>query len=231
MENNKNQIKSVIISFLFGFIFPVFAYGILKIFHFTDTLALGVATAFPIVLTLYTALKKRKVNPIGLIAICGFLISIVAVYLSHGNDLAFKLWHPILTGGIGIVLLFSAAINHPLMGILGKKNSVSADRIGNGVVNEDDFKMETVENTVSADKNDNESENEKNELSEPQPTARFFMIFTLFMGLVFALHSAGTIMLAFSVSTTAFVLLSKGIDFSAIIVLIIGIYLINKKLD
>lgn len=119
-NSTNNPIKNAIFSFVFAIILPVVAYGLLKLLNFRDTLALGVATAFPVILTIYSGVRKRKVNPIGLVAICGFLISILAVYLSHGNDLAFKLWHPILTGGIGIVLLFSAAIGHPLMGLLSK---------------------------------------------------------------------------------------------------------------
>lgn len=125
--NNTNPIKNAIFSFIFAILLPVIAYGLLKLLNFTDTLALGVATAFPVILTIYSAVKKRKINPIGLVAICGFLISILAVYLSHGNDLAFKLWHPILTGGIGVVLLFSAAIGHPLMALLAKSKRLMED--------------------------------------------------------------------------------------------------------
>ena len=206
MENNKNQIKSAVVSFIFAFILPLLAYGILKLLHFSDTLALGVATAFPVILTAYTAIKKRKINPLGLIAICGFLISLVAVYLSHGNDLAFKLWHPILTGSIGVVLLLSVAVKHPLMGVLDDRKAK---------------KLEKDEPKIT-DQPENEEEIKNAKL--------YFMIFTLFMGLVFAAHAVGTILLAFAVSTTHFILISKGIDFGAILVLILGIFLINHKM-
>lgn len=203
MENQNPQIKNWIFSFIFAFILPVIAYGILKGFRVSDTVSLGVATAFPVLLTLGTGIKKRKINPIGLVAICGFLISIVAVYLTHGNDLAFKLWHPILTGTIGIVFLFSSAINRPIMGVLLKNKHVIS---------------------VSTDRNEREDlPDEKREMD------RFLMSFTLFMGAIFALHALATIMLAFLVGTTSFVLLSKGIDILAILLLILGIYFINKK--
>lgn len=196
METNSNQIKSVLISFLFAIVLPVIAYVLLKLLALSDTIALGVATAFPVILTSYSGIKKRKINPIGLVAICGFLISILAVYLSHGNDLAFKLWHPILTGGIGIILLFSAAIQHPLLALLMKNKSLSEE---------------------SADEN-------------PIELRRFFTVLTLFMGIIFGIHSIATIMLAFSVSTTSFVIFSKGIDLTAIIILIAGIYLLRTTL-
>ncbi|WP_374286011.1 hypothetical protein [Lactococcus sp.] len=221
MMNNK---KSLVTSFIFAFILPVIAYGILKLLAVSDTLALGVATAFPVLLTLYTAFKKKKINPIGLVAVCGFLISIVAVYLSHGNDLAFKLWHPILTGAIGIILLFSAAINHPLMGLLAKKQmakSVSVDKAQSKTV-------ETVAQGQIDAQEDDEEELDAEDLAELH---RFFMIYTLFMGFVFALHAILTIMLAFAVDTTQFVFVSKGIDILAIVILVAGIFLINRRLS
>lgn len=220
MINNK---KSLVTSFIFAFILPVIAYGILKLVAVTDTLALGVATAFPVLLTLYTAFKKKKINPIGLVAVCGFLISIVAVYLSNGNDLAFKLWHPILTGAIGIILLFSGAINHPLMGLLAKKQmakSVSADKA-------ESKKVETtVQGQIDAIEDDEELDAE-----DLEELHRFFMIYSLFMGFVFALHAILTIMLAFAVDTTQFVFVSKGIDILAIVILVAGIFLINRRLS
>lgn len=210
-------------SFIFAFILPVIAYGILKLVAVTDTLALGVATAFPVLLTLYTAFKKKKINPIGLVAVCGFLISIVAVYLSNGNDLAFKLWHPILTGAIGIILLFSGAINHPLLGLLAKKQmakSVSADKA-------ESKKVETtVQGQIDAIEDDEELDAE-----DLEELHRFFMIYSLFMGFVFALHAILTIMLAFEVDTTQFVFVSKGIDILAIVILVAGIFLINRRLS
>ncbi|MFC4652834.1 VC0807 family protein [Lactococcus nasutitermitis] len=196
MNSEKNQVKSAILSFIFAIILPVFAYLALKMMDFSDTLALGVASAFPVILTLYSGLKRRKINPIGMVAICGFLISILAVYLSHGNDMAFKLWHPILTGTIGIVLLFSLAINRPLLGILSKTKAI-AQEISN---------------------------------ENPEEMRLLFMFLTLYTGLIFALHSTLTIVLALILSTTEFVVISKGVDILAIILLIAGIYLIQKRL-
>ncbi|PCS01512.1 VC0807 family protein [Lactococcus fujiensis] len=206
MKKNNNQIRNLTVSFIVAFILPVIAYGILKWLHYSDTMALGVATAFPVLLTIYSAIRKRKINPIGLVAVCGFLISILAVYLTNGNDMAFKLWHPILTGAIGIVLLFSAAINHPIMGILSR-------------------------NKVKAALEEEVYDTEEDKAADLAEMHRFFMIYTLFMGIVFALHATLTIMLALAVGTTQFVLLSKGIDIGSIIILAGGIYLINRRLS
>ncbi|MDR9867385.1 hypothetical protein RI092_06085 [Lactococcus cremoris] len=56
------------------------------------------------------------------------------------------------------------------------------------------------------------------------------MILTLFMGLVFVCHALSVILLAFWVKTTAFVLISKIIDFSAVAILLLGLGFLRKKL-
>ena len=56
------------------------------------------------------------------------------------------------------------------------------------------------------------------------------MILTLFMGLVFVCHALSVILLAFWVKITAFVLISKIIDFSAVAILLLGLGFLRKKL-
>ena len=181
---NEVQIKKYIPSLIFAIILPVFAYLLLKMWGTSDTLALGIATAFPVLQMLWSLVIKKELNPISLVAIIGFLISLLAVYLTHGNNLAFKLWHPILTATIGIILLVSVIFNHPLL-----------------------------------------------ELTSEGQSHKKMMILTLFMALVFTFHALSVILLAFLVKTTAFVLISKVIDFSAVGILILGLAFLRKKLN
>lgn len=181
------ELKKYVPSLFFAIILPVFAYLLLKLLGWSDTLALGVATAFPVLHMLWGLLVKKSLNPVSLVAIVGFLISLLAVFLTHGNNLAFKLWHPILTALIGTVFLLSVAFNHPLLEL----------------AKEDDA---------------------------PE-THKKFMILTGFMGLVFAVHAVMVIMLAFSIDTTSFVVISKIVDFSAIGVLVAGLAILRKKLN
>lgn len=125
--------------------------------------------------------QKKELNPVSLVAIIGFLISLLAVYLTHGNNLAFKLWHPILTAAIGTIFLLSVLLDRPLL-----------------------------------------------ELASEGENHRKMLIMTLFMGLVFIFHALSVILLAFFVETTAFVLLSKVIDFSAVGVLVLGLAFLRK---
>ena len=182
--NQNLQLKKFIPSLIFAIILPVVAYLILKTCGWSDTLALGVATAFPVIHMIWGLLTKRTLNPVSLVAIVGFLISLLSVYLTHGNNLAFKLWHPILTAVIGIIFLLSVAFNKPLLELAG----------------------------------------------ESEGSHKKFMILTGFMGLVFASHALLVMMLAFSVDTTNFVIVSKIIDFSAVGILIAGLALLRKKL-
>ncbi|XOW21652.1 VC0807 family protein [Lactococcus cremoris] len=177
------QLKKYLPSLIFAIILPVIAYLFLKMLGNSDTLALGIATAFPVVHMLWSLIRKKELNPVSLVAIIGFLISLLAVYLTHGNNLAFKLWHPILTAAIGTIFLLSVLLNRPLLELA----------------------------------------------SEGENHRKCYM--TLFMGLVFIFHALSVILLAFFVETTAFVLLSKVIDFSAVGVLILGLAFLRKKLN
>ena len=106
------QLKKYLPSLIFAIILPVIAYLFLKMLGNSDTLALGIATAFPVVHMLWSLIRKKELNPVSLVAIIGFLISLLAVYLTHGNNLAFKLWHPILTAAIGTIFLLSVLLNN-----------------------------------------------------------------------------------------------------------------------
>ncbi|KLK96122.1 oligosaccharyl transferase, archaeosortase A system- associated [Lactococcus lactis subsp. lactis] len=109
------QLKKYLPSLIFAIILPVIAYLFLKMLGNSDTLALGIATAFPVVHMLWSLIRKKELNPVSLVAIIGFLISLLAVYLTHGNNLAFKLWHPILTAAIGTIFLLSVLLDRPLL--------------------------------------------------------------------------------------------------------------------
>ncbi len=178
------QLKKYLPSLIFAIILPVIAYLFLKMLGNSDTLALGIATAFPVVHMLWSLIRKKELNPVSLVAIIGFLISLLAVYLTHGNNLAFKLWHPILTAAIGTIFFLSVLLDRPLL-----------------------------------------------ELASEGENHRKMLIMTLFMGLVFIFHALSVILLAFFVETTAFVLLSKVIDFSAVGVLVLGLAFLRKKLN
>ncbi|ARE18536.2 hypothetical protein LLD17_08780 [Lactococcus cremoris] len=177
------QIKKYLPSLIFSIILPVVAYLLLKTWGSTDTLALGIATAFPVIHMVWSLIVRKEVNPVSLVAIIGFLISLLTVYLTHGNNLAFKLWHPILTAAIGTIFLLSLVFNRPLL-----------------------------------------------EFANEGQSHKKMMILTLFMGLVFVCHALSVILLAFWVKTTAFVLISKIIDFSAVAILLLGLRFLRKKL-
>ena len=114
------QIKKYLPSLFFAIVLPVVAYLLLKLLGFADTPALGVATAFPVLHMVWDLITKKELNPVSLVAIVGFLISLLTVYLTHGNNLAFKLWHPILTAVIGVLFLLTVVFNRPLLELAGE---------------------------------------------------------------------------------------------------------------
>lgn len=183
------KLKEILPSALISIILPVLVYLLLKYLNWSDTAALAIATGFPLIEMLFSLIKSGKINPISLVSVVGFLISLLAVYLAHGNNLAFKIWQPILTSLIGLVLLGTVAFNRPLL-------ELSAE--------------------------------EKGDVTEGKHT--LFMLGTAYWGLVFVLHAILTFVIAFSISTTAYVIGAKVIDILAIILLAAGFYVFRKKL-
>ncbi|RZI48536.1 VC0807 family protein [Lactococcus kimchii] len=181
----KLHLKKYLPSLIFAIILPVFAYLLLKVGGSSDTLALGIATAFPVLHMIWDLVTKKTLNPVSLVAIIGFLISLLTVYLTHGNNLAFKLWHPLLTGAIGLIFLSSVVVNKPLLELA----------------------------------------------SEGKESHSKMLILTVFMGTIFALHALTVILLAFLLPTTAFVIFSKIVDFTAVGLLLLGLAFLRKKLN
>ncbi len=56
------QLKKYLPSLIFAIILPVIAYLFLKMLGNSDTLALGIATAFPVVHMLWSLIRKKRVK-------------------------------------------------------------------------------------------------------------------------------------------------------------------------
>ena len=56
------QLKKYLPSLIFAIILPVIAYLFLKMLGNSDTLALGIATAFPVVHMLWSLIRKKELD-------------------------------------------------------------------------------------------------------------------------------------------------------------------------
>jgi hypothetical protein len=101
-------------SILISAVVPVVVYTVLRPHVGSDATALLVAAAVPAVFTLAKLAWRRRWDPIGVIAVCGFAIALTVLVATGGNTLVLKLHEAVVTGPLGLVLLGSAAIGKPL---------------------------------------------------------------------------------------------------------------------
>jgi hypothetical protein len=80
-----------------------------------DVAALAIGAAVPAVLTGAELAWRRRLDPIGTVALLGFAVVLAVFALTGGDPLVVKLHDAVLTGPLGIVLLASAAVRRPLL--------------------------------------------------------------------------------------------------------------------
>jgi hypothetical protein len=72
----------------------------------------------PLAFTLAKLAWLRRLDPIGVLAVCGFGIVLAVLLATGGNPLVLKLHEAVVTGPLGVVCLLSAAVGRPLHHVL-----------------------------------------------------------------------------------------------------------------
>lgn len=88
-----------------------------------DVPALAVGAAIPVVVTAVGFARRRRVDPIGVVAVVTFAIVLVVLALTGGNPLVLKLHDAVVTGPLGLVCLVSVAIRRPLLMVVNRMMS------------------------------------------------------------------------------------------------------------
>ena len=94
---------------------PVLVYLLLRPHVHSDVTALIAGAAIPAAYTVGVFLWRRRLDPIGVIALACFGIGLLLVIATSGNELVFKLREEIWTGPLGLAFLISAAVRRPLL--------------------------------------------------------------------------------------------------------------------
>ena len=110
---NRETVRRYLLSIVLNAALPFVAYSLLRN-QISDFAALAVACAVPVVGTAVAFIVRRRLDPIGVVAAIGFLIALVVVVLSGGNEIVLKLQEAVVTGPLGLICLASVAVGRPL---------------------------------------------------------------------------------------------------------------------
>ncbi|WP_326833720.1 VC0807 family protein [Amycolatopsis rhabdoformis] len=94
---------------------PLVVYLILNPVVGSEVVALAISAAIPLLVTVGEFAVRRRLDPIGVVAVVGFVVMLALLGLTGGNELVVKLQDAVLTGPLGLVLIGSAAIGKPLL--------------------------------------------------------------------------------------------------------------------
>ncbi len=104
---------------------PFLAYFALHLLGVADVPALCVAAVFPLVATIVTAVRNRRLDPIGALSIAVTVVGIVTAMLVHDPRLVLEA--NALPGLlVGVAVLGSAAIGRPLLAVFVRHAKVAA---------------------------------------------------------------------------------------------------------
>lgn len=94
---------------------PVVLYFVARLFAGGDALALAIGVAAPAVGTAIVAVWRRQVRIFGVLAAVAFGVALAATVMTGGSTLPLKLYRPVGTGVLGLVLLGSVLTRRPLL--------------------------------------------------------------------------------------------------------------------
>ena len=112
---------------------PLAVYLAVRRFVASDLAALVIGSGVPVVYVLAMLILRRRLDPIGLLAIAGFCFGLFLVFVTGDNELVFKLRKEIWTGPLGVACLVSVLLRRPLLlvglRIAAKRNDLVAARV------------------------------------------------------------------------------------------------------
>lgn len=102
-------------SLIVNWLVPVVLFTVLRYFISNDTTALAIVVSIPTVRLIGLWLLKHRIDWIGVLSFLGFTMALLATLLSGGSSLPLMLYHPIVTGTLGMAFVVSAILRKPLL--------------------------------------------------------------------------------------------------------------------
>jgi hypothetical protein len=107
------RLPGFVVSIAVSAVLPLLFYSQFQHWAGSELKALMIASLVPVVFTAGKLAVRRRLDPIGMLAIAGFAVGIVLVALT-GSAFVLKLREPVLAEAIGVACLASMLIRRPL---------------------------------------------------------------------------------------------------------------------
>lgn len=111
-------VRRIVPRLALGIVAPLVAYLLVRPYVPSETVALATGMAIPVTATLAQLVVRRRLDPIGCIAVLGFGVALALAVLSGGDPLVLKLHDSVITGPLGVLCLVSVAVGRPLLALV-----------------------------------------------------------------------------------------------------------------
>ncbi len=184
--------KKLGLGLIISWIVPLVMVMLLRRLLGNDAIALAVAGAFPAVWTIVLLVRRGRVDWIGVTGVLGFAGAFAASAFLGGGSLPYKVYRPVGTGVIGLVFLISGVIRRPLVLSLARS---------------------------FASKNPEISSRLERAWSTPAGRRKFSFI-TAVMGFVFLVDSVVHIIMALTLPTVTYLVMSRVVTVAGLVILL-----------
>lgn len=121
------SVRVIVPSIVCGALLPIGIYFLVRPHVSHDSTGLIYAAMAPAGWVLLQLIRTRRIDPIGMITLLGFLFGVVGSELLGGNALVLKVRESVFTALFGIACLASLGTRRPLMFYLAKELSAGGD--------------------------------------------------------------------------------------------------------
>jgi hypothetical protein len=156
---------------------PLVLYAVLRHMTGSPIEALALTEVIPAGWLVLAAIVRRRFDAIGVVSTASVAIALAIYGLTGGDPVALKLRHGVVPGAVGIIALASLALGRPLLLVVAQRRA----------------ELDAVHRAEIEAK-----------LAQPD-RRRALVVLTLLVGVFFTLDGAVQTVLAFAVSTDAFV--------------------------
>lgn len=202
IQQTKQGRRNLQISLIINIIVPVVLYTVLRYFHISNFVSLALSAAIPTLDSILTWITQKRIDWIGAYTVLGFVLQLVVSGLISDNTIVIKANDLLTSVPLGVVFIVSALMSKPLLLPL----------------------RQAVLSSISNPKTQ--------QLASQASSQRQMVIASFIIGSALLLHALVILILAITLPTTTFLVVSKAITWGAILLGIGIVKLIRgRKVD